>query len=79
MIETLTIGPETKIFVFNDTQLKTSNNTMIVMFFSEDISHLLSELGNKLHMITRMEAMHGLSSMDFFSLRLTRLLLLLDD
>jgi len=45
----------------------------------EIYEEILRGLGNKLHMITRMEAMHGLSSMDFFSLRLTRLLLLLDD
>lgn len=79
MIETLTIGSETKKFVFNDTQLKTFNNMMNVMHFSEDNQHLLSELGNKVHMMTRMEAMPGLSCMDFFSLRLTRLLLLLVD
>lgn len=36
------------------------------MFFSEDTSHLLSDLGNKVRVVTTLEVMPGLRSMDFF-------------
>lgn len=49
-----------------DAQLRAFNKKMNVMFFSEDTSHLLSELGSKVQVVIMLEAMPGLSSLDFF-------------